>query len=371
MFPKEIIEIIQKYQNTNTLQSINDHIDSIRRELSDVNNNITEQLYMLMDRKDIDSQESELLEASQELRIFMSTISTIDIEKDNCKLISAESEIQKSEDATCEQNLEEKPMVYVAQNMMCRECKVGLTSHMIHYKNNDILSGIWWYKCPKCNKLYCIDSEIKEFDFSQTNIVLNFDLSESSFLKEINMADTIVLSTLRHCTYQEHEMEDVIANIPIYNENGNVEFITVNITYCYACKKYIMLKSDYKLISGVIACQVVDNTVIRNGSCEDSIEASQHESILYKYGYNVKTKENLSDKQRHIILASVVESNVLTRDQICSHLDTLIDRGSKIDKWKTATQKWKQDRQYIKNYNTNNLPQILLDKVILKYSINK
>ena len=134
-----------------------------------------------------------------------------------------------------------------------------------------------------------------------------------------------------------------------------------------------MLKTDFKQIEGVIACKVVDYTTIQNGNnnyYDDEIEIKQKESILYQYGYNVKTKEDLSDKQRHIILASVVESQILTREQICSHLDTLIERGSKIEKWELATQKWKQDRQYVKKYNNKNLPTILFNKVILKYNVN-
>lgn len=65
-----------------------------------------------------------------------------------------------------------------------------------------------------------------------------------------------------------------------------------------------------------------------------------------------------------MILASVVESNILTREQICSHLDTLIERGRKIEKWQLATQKWNQDRQYIKTYNTKSLPKVLVNSVI-------
>lgn len=140
------------------------------------------------------------------------------------------------------------------------------------------------------------------------------------------------------------------------------------ISYCMQCNKYIMLKSDFKQIEGIIACKVIDQTITRSRNDCDKIEIVQYESVLYQYGYNVKTKDNLSDKQRHLILASVVECGILTRDQICSHLDTLIERGSKIQKWKAATQKWKQDREYIKKYNTDNLPDVLLDKVILKYS---
>lgn len=184
---------------------------------------------------------------------------------------------------------------------------------------------------------------------------------------DINFADVIVLSNINYCTYKGHSVDDVMSHIPTFTPDGKIKYIDMNLTYCNQCDKYIMLKSDFKSISGIIACEVVDETTSYNYNNSDSIEISQSESLLYKYGYNVKTKENISDKQRHLILAAVIESGILTRDQICSHLDTLIERGSKIDRWKLATQKWTQDRQYVKKYNSSHLPEILLNKVILKY----
>lgn len=198
---------------------------------------------------------------------------------------------------------------------------------------------------------------------------LQIDPSEQSDFTDINVnfTDVIVLSNINYCTHKGHKVHDVVAHIPTFTPDGKIEFITMNLTYCQHCNKYIMLKSDFKSISNIIACEVIDETIIYNYDNSDAIEISQSESILYKYGYNVKTKENISDKQRHLILASVIESGILSRDQICSHLDTLIERGSKIEKWKLATQKWMQDRQYVKKYNSEHLPEILLNKVILKY----
>lgn len=63
------------------------------------------------------------------------------------------------------------------------------------------------------------------------------------------------------------------------------------------------------------------------------------------------SKDGLSNKQRHMIMiiVTVIESNILTTGQIYSRLDTLIEHGSKIEKWELATQKWKQDREYVKS----------------------
>ena len=113
-------------------------------------------------------------------------------------------------------------------------------------------------------------------------------------------------------------------------------------------------------------CEVIDKTYTINNS-DDDTEIDQHESLLYRYGYNVKTSVNLSTKQRHIILASLVESGIMTRNQISDHLTMLINRGEKIDSWKDATDKWKQDRYYVQDYKTYNLPSVIADRILLKY----
>ncbi len=186
---------------------------------------------------------------------------------------------------------------------------------------------------------------------------------------ELNFNGIIVLSTVLKCTVNKHDLIDITAKIPIFNSAGDINFISINVSYCKQCKRYIMLKNDFKQIDDIIACRVIDQTTnYQNNNKNDEIEIKQKESILYQYGYNVQTQKNLTSKQRHLILAAVVESKIMTREQVCAHLDMLINRGSKIPKWEMATQKWMQDRYYVKKYNNKNLPQILFDRVILKYN---
>lgn len=142
-------------------------------------------------------------------------------------------------------------------------------------------------------------------------------------------------------------------------------------SYCKQCKRYTILKEDFKEIEGVILCEVIDDTNPYNNDTIDEFTLEQRESVLYKYGYNVQSKINLSSKQRHIILSSVIEAKILTRRQIIDHLTTLIERGSKIPNWKEATLKWKEDKYYVQSYKTENLPTAIFDKIILKYSYKK
>lgn len=184
----------------------------------------------------------------------------------------------------------------------------------------------------------------------------------------LDIFSVLVLSNTRHCASKNHDQMDVMAHIPTIKDDGFVLYYNILASFCKQCKRYTILKSDFKEIEGVVICEIIDQTNQYNNETMDDFEIEQHESILYKYGYNVQSKANLSSQQRHIILASIIEANILNRRQIIDHLSTLIERGSKILKWKEATTKWKEDRHYVQYYKTENLPSVIFDKIILKYS---
>lgn len=187
----------------------------------------------------------------------------------------------------------------------------------------------------------------------------------------LSLHDIIVLNNTLKCD-TKHKTHDISVGLPVLDESGYVDIIYVLASYCEDCKRYTITKEVFNNISGVILCEVINKIGITAENKDDvEIELSQHESILYRYGYNVKTSENLSTKQRHIIIASLVESGIMTRTQIIDHLTSLINRGEKIESWKRAVDKWKQDRYYTQDYKTENLPNVIANKILLEYKENK
>lgn len=181
----------------------------------------------------------------------------------------------------------------------------------------------------------------------------------------LGIHDIIVLSNTLNCDVN-HDVYDITVALPVLNENGDINNVTVLTSYCKDCNRYTITKDVFNSIDGILMCQVIDKTYTLNNNDND-IEIDQHESLLYRYGYNVKTSVNLSTKQRHIILASLVESGIMTRNQIIDHLTMLINRGEKIESWKDATNKWKQDRYYVQDYKTYNLPSVIANRILLEY----
>ena len=187
----------------------------------------------------------------------------------------------------------------------------------------------------------------------------------------LSLHDIIVLNNTLKCD-TKHKTHDMSVGLPVLDESGYVDIIYVLASYCEDCKRYTITKEVFNNINGVILCEVINKIGITAENKDDvEMELSQHESILYRYGYNVKSSTNLSTKQRHIILASLVESGIMTRNQISDHLTMLISRDEKIDSWKDATDKWKQDRYYIQDYKTYNLPSVIANKILLEYKESK
>lgn len=182
----------------------------------------------------------------------------------------------------------------------------------------------------------------------------------------LSLYDVIVLNNTLACDLN-HKIYDITVALPVLNENGDINNTTVLASYCEDCNRYTITKDVFNNINGVLMCQVIDKTSTYTDVIESDIEIDQHESLLYRYGYNVKTSKNLSTKQRHIIIASLVESGIMTRNQISDHLTMLINRGEKIESWKDATDKWKQDRYYIQSYKTYNLPSVITNRILLQY----
>ena len=199
---------------------------------------------------------------------------------------------------------------------------------------------------------------------------INFDYNINEDVeqeRQLDIFSLIVLSNTLKCSFN-HETIDVIANIPVMYSDEDIRLISVCASYCKECRRYTMLKDDFKKITGIIMCKVIDETTTSTNTSLSELGIEPKNSILYQYGYNVKSKIDLPDKESHIILASLVEAKIATRMQIMDHLTILIERGSKRQNWKEATEKWKQDKYFVQSYKTENLPNVIFDKIILGYS---
>lgn len=369
MLPEEIVNILEKYEldNPKAIDDINVSIENIKKSLQEINKYIAEKTHHLMLEENSDSNnEIELTNESIILRKYIKSISFISTQK--------ETHFHNVEETSKKYTVpifDNKEKIFLISDNLCPFCDIKLIPHIVHYqrivKNIVKNENVTWYRCQNCSKRYAIDYDVEDFNFDNTNIKLN--RSQYKNVSRLDICSVVVLKNTLRCS-SNHIAEDIIAKIPVLNKDGDVSYERVIASYCKTCKRYTVLKNDFDNIDDIFLCQVIDETQngIVNDNTENSFDIEQNKSILAQYGYNVQTKKDISKKQRQIILVSIIEAKILSKRSVIDHLTTLIERGSKIENWKLATSKWIEDREYISSYNIGELPEIIFDKIILKYT---
>ena len=208
-----------------------------------------------------------------------------------------------------------------------------ISSDLFSYMKSDKI-----FDKEKENQLLQDAQTLREFISSIDNIHESKVVKKSqmiTFHKNLSIQDIIVLKTTQKCKHESHEMQDVIAKIPVLYDTCDVQCLDVQLAYCKTCGKYYMLKSDFDMISGIILCQVVDQTTNSTNSQDDNFIALQKQSVLYRCGYTVSSQRKLSAEARRIILCSVIESRLMTKLEIKDHLICLLNVEGKFHRGRT------------------------------------
>lgn len=370
MLPKEIIDILEKHKENNVdeIKKVNIYILEILKELKNVKSNLSEQIKKLYDDDIVGEQVSVLHNEITALVKYIKSIDYININIDDKLDIQTDSFVVSPKQQELLQLFNDGIRPFLISDSLCPECHEEIVPFNIYYcrKVDDriVEESIQWSRCPICRRWYVMDKWLKDFDLNNTNISLNRKYYDD--VPTIGIYSIIVLSNTLHCSLN-HKTKDIVAKLPTINENGELIYVKVNASYCYECDRFTILKHDFNNIKDVIICKVVDETYEYSSTTKEEFEIEPKTSILYNYGYNVKTQSNLSEYQRHTILSAIIEAGIMNKRDIVNHITTLIDRGSKISSWKSATHKWKQDREYISQYQSGDLPEFIFNEVILKH----
>lgn len=367
MFPEELMGIISKYKlnNQENIREIYENLCRIITSLKNIQNNMASDLYKISVSDDT-TNSTEILNDINALKEQIAYIKSFTSSKE-------EKEVEENTSPDIPEELpapifDKTTYLYLVSDDICPFCNVKFVQHMVYYQrnlNNHLIGErVKWYRCPNCNRLFVLDYDIEDFDFDNTNIVLNKEKYDE--IPSIDIYSVIVLSNTLRCS-AKHRTKDLIAKIPLLNEVGKLSYVKINASYCFDCDRFTILKDDYNAIKEIIMCKVIDETTEYRSNENSSFEGEQSKSILFQYGYNVQTKKDLSKEQRHIILSSIIEANIMNRRDVINHINTLIERGSKIPSWKNATQKWKEDRQFVEEYENNTLPEVIFNSIILRY----
>lgn len=217
--------------------------------------------------------------------------------------------------------------------------------------------------CPHC-KDYFVDREtgsvLKQFTNTNLSITSSYNMPTI-----IGYYDFIVISNINKCSYENHRLYDVVASIEVIQENGKASFERIPANYCLDCDRFVILKSDYAKLKGTPTCRVIDQT--QKSALDGVYTGSDDETFFTQKGYNVNVNNNLPEEQRHRILEQILKNGEKTKSEICSYIESLIVKGSKIPSWSNAVAKWENDKNYISNLDFNENAIVGVNSIILKY----
>ncbi len=169
------------------------------------------------------------------------------------------------------------------------------------------------------------------------------------------------------CTSQEHILEDVLFMVPISSQPGIIEIAMVSGGFCQTCLKNYILEADYVSLkqAGQILCAVVDSKTEREGrGTEEGFDHFNDSSVLYRAGYHVNRHHQLDEATRWTILERLVDSETLTKVEICSYLDKFIKINKNNKRLSAAVEKWEKDRKHIDGYSKQEWPQLMVKTII-------
>ena len=176
----------------------------------------------------------------------------------------------------------------------------------------------------------------------------------------ISFEDFVIRSNIFRCN-KNHELESIQALISVLKYNGEVSNEIVSAGFCKHCNCYFILERDYLRLRNIglpLCRQITEKAYRENGDEIFNGEGLNPQSVLNQIGYNVNSNEDLSSKQRQDILSFAVETGLYTPSGICSFLDWLIDKNSRVTNrdMNDAIRKWTEDRNYIARYKIGTRP---------------
>lgn len=175
---------------------------------------------------------------------------------------------------------------------------------------------------------------------------------------KIDIRDFIVRTTLNRCAYSNHITTPVNALVYIMNQ-GNIKKYSFPGIYCARCGKYYIYEHIYQEMKrkGYICCKVIklsDLTKYEEDEKNNHFATWQDKSILNLYGYTVDKNKNLTNKERHQILAFIIENNILSTQKVANYLQGFITLRKNNKNMASAIGKWKDDINYVLNYKKTN-----------------
>lgn len=257
----------------------------------------------------------------------------------------------------------------------CPGCfgKLAATKKILFCKKDDETLQVQksMKECKKCGRVFMRNTSLKN-NYEEYKYSMEFYKELPLPMKErktvhVQSGDFLVRTSIMHCPSNGHVIEDILAVINVVTPNGTVMKKEYPAGRCNTCGKLYILEKEYQDImkKGIPLCGVIDSRVYyaEHQKAEEQSVSWQKESILHSHGYNVNINQDLTAAQRKQILISVIDGKILSKIEICSHIDLLCRRAKGQKRYENALKKWEEDRKFVSTYEPKNKEEVQIKKM--------
>ncbi|MGN0753288.1 MAG: hypothetical protein ACI4ME_02435 [Aristaeellaceae bacterium] len=154
------------------------------------------------------------------------------------------------------------------------------------------------------------------------------------------------------CEKYGHDIEEVTGII------DTIQGASVQMTVCHCtnCKLYYIhdtVFDTYRTRTGGLLGQFIRKSDGMKLGQPDAYGELAIESILHMNGYNVNQTVNLTPEERHRILSYMIESRIMSKQEIRNHLSSLIRRNRSTPLRDVAVSRWEADIRWVNDYHTS------------------
>ena len=155
--------------------------------------------------------------------------------------------------------------------------------------------------------------------------------------------------------HKRHHVYSCCAHIESFDKE-----IGFYVEYCSECDKYLMKHDDYSAY--LKRYKFFPMKINRPRNYLDDFGRAET-SELFDNGYSVNQEVGLSEKQRHAILAFMIDYGIMEQRKILNHIEMLIKTNGQAEKNEIALTKWENDKQFVLNYRLTDKPFVKIGRI--------
>lgn len=140
--------------------------------------------------------------------------------------------------------------------------------------------------------------------------------------------------------------------------------IRINVNYCIDCNLFFINYSEYKYYRDIYGALLGNFSVRKyHGYSESGYNGLAEESILRICGYTVNQADGLTSHQRQLILANMMDRNIISKYRIIEYLQFFINNSRYRYNMRLANKKWSDDLQWVREYRVDKQRHFVIDSI--------